>query len=512
MRINQLKVGVVFSYLAQAVSVLTGLIYTPIMLRLLGQSEYGLYQLVYSVVSYLNLLSLGFGAGYVRFYSECKADGRPDRIPRLNGMYLTVFSVIAAICLICSMLMSYKADLIFGDGLTEAELSKARVLLALMAFNIALSFINSVFSNNITVHEKFLFERGINFLHLLLNPFVTLPLLLLGGGSIAVVGVSTAFTVILLALNIIYCFKALKMRFSFKDFDFNLLKRIWSFTFFIFLIVIVDRINMSMGKVLLGRYSGTAAVAIFSVASQIYILYTNFSTAVSQMFIPRINRIVAENNGDGELSVLFARVGRIQFLILALVVSGYTLYGREFIRLWAGDEYSDSYLVGVILLVSGTIPLIQNLGLEIQKAKNLHKTAAVVYLAVAVATVFISIPLIKKYTYLGAAIGFAVSLTCGNVLFMNWHYSKRVGLDIVYFWKQLLGLIPALAISIACGWALRRFVFSGSGIVMLALNICVYCVIYALCFWIFGMNESEKNLIRVPLDMLLHRNQEDDAV
>ena len=70
MRINQLKAGVILSYTTQLIQILTGLIYTPVMLRLLGQSEYGLYQLVQSVVSYLGLLSFGFSAGYMRFYSR----------------------------------------------------------------------------------------------------------------------------------------------------------------------------------------------------------------------------------------------------------------------------------------------------------------------------------------------------------------------------------------------------------------------------------------------------------
>ena len=68
--INQRKTGVVLSYAGELVKILVSLIYTPIMLRLLGQSEYGLYQLVYSVVSYLSLLSLGFGSSYLRFYSR----------------------------------------------------------------------------------------------------------------------------------------------------------------------------------------------------------------------------------------------------------------------------------------------------------------------------------------------------------------------------------------------------------------------------------------------------------
>mgnify|MGYP000202345569 CR=1 FL=1 len=75
MKVDQKKAGVLLSYLAQIIHILSGILYTPIMLRLLGQSEYGLYQLVASVVSYLNVLSLGFGSSYMRFYSRIKKDG-----------------------------------------------------------------------------------------------------------------------------------------------------------------------------------------------------------------------------------------------------------------------------------------------------------------------------------------------------------------------------------------------------------------------------------------------------
>ena len=49
---NQLKVGVLLTYMNQFIQIVVGLVYTPIMLRLLGQNEYGLYQLVASVSLY----------------------------------------------------------------------------------------------------------------------------------------------------------------------------------------------------------------------------------------------------------------------------------------------------------------------------------------------------------------------------------------------------------------------------------------------------------------------------
>ena len=97
MKINQLKAGVILSYKTQAVSALSGLIYTPIMLKLIGQSEYGLYQLVASVVSYLGLLNFGFGSSYMRFYSRYKAKEDSDNIAKLNGMFMLIFVVIAAV-------------------------------------------------------------------------------------------------------------------------------------------------------------------------------------------------------------------------------------------------------------------------------------------------------------------------------------------------------------------------------------------------------------------------------
>lgn len=62
---NQLKAGAVLNYVIVCLNIVTGLLYTPFMLRCLGQNEYGLYSLVASVIAYLTLLDLGFGSEYI---------------------------------------------------------------------------------------------------------------------------------------------------------------------------------------------------------------------------------------------------------------------------------------------------------------------------------------------------------------------------------------------------------------------------------------------------------------
>ena len=243
---NQKKAGVIISYIGMAVNMLSGLIYTPIMLRLLGQSEYGLYQLVYSVVSYLSLLSLGFGSSYMRFYSREKARNNDEGIARINGMFLLIFCFMSIICIVCGIIMLRNIKMIFGNGLTSNEYKTASILMLLMIINLALTFPNSVFNCIITSQEKFLFQKTLSLFQYLLHPFITLPLLLAGYGSIGIVTGTTLLTVSVLISNVYYCLKKIHSQFCFSNLQFSQLTEMWVFTFFIFLNQIVDQINWSI--------------------------------------------------------------------------------------------------------------------------------------------------------------------------------------------------------------------------------------------------------------------------
>lgn len=504
MHINQRKAGVILSYAGEIVKILVNLVYTPIMLRLLGQSEYGLYQLVYSVVSYLSLLSLGFGSSYLRFYSRYKAQNDEDGVAKLNGMFILIFCSISVICILCGTVMVRNIRTIFGTGLTESEYATAKVLMELLIINLALTFPNSVFNCSITAHEKFLFQKLLILLQNLFSPFLTLPLLIMGYGSIGMVSVTTLLTFVLLISNMFYCFKKLHVRFAFHGLKISLFKEMWVFTFFIFLNQIIDQINWSVDKFLLGRFAGTTAVAVYGVGGQINTLYLQFSSSVSNVFVPKINRIVAETNDNTELTTLFTKVGRIQFIVLGLILTGFVFFGMPFVNLWAGEGYGASYAVALLLIIPVTVPLIQNLGIEIQRAKNMHKARAVVYLAIAIANVFISIPLIKFFGPEGAALGTAISLFAGNIIFMNWYYHARIGMNMFYFWKEIAKFIPALIAPCVVGIAIMKFV-NITGLVKLGVFAVVYAAVYGLSMYFFGMNEEEKQLVMGPIRKILRK-------
>jgi len=139
--INQLKAGAVLAYISMGLGYVISIIYTPIMLRLLGQSEYGLYNLVASVVAYLGILNFGFGSAYMRYYSRYKVQEDKEKIATLNGMFLIIFFVIGLVAVTAGTILALNTETIFGNKLNSTELVKSKILMMILVINLAISFL-----------------------------------------------------------------------------------------------------------------------------------------------------------------------------------------------------------------------------------------------------------------------------------------------------------------------------------------------------------------------------------
>lgn len=498
MSLNQLKTGAILSYISMGVGYIVSLIYTPIMLRLLGQSEYGLYNLVASVVAYLGVLNFGFSSAYMRYYTRYKVKEESSKIHSLNGMFLIIFSLIGLVAVIAGSILALNTNIIFGSELTESELDKAKILMMILVVNLGISFPSIIFNAHITANEKFIFQKIVQMVKIILNPFIVLPALIMGYGSIGMVIASTLLNILIEFINIIYCIRKLKMKFSFRQFDFKLMKEMTVFSSFIFINLIVDQINWNVDKFILGRFHGTVSVAVYGLAAQLNTYYLSIATVISNVFIPRVHRLVSKSTNDLELTDLFTKIGRIQFIILTLISSGLVFFGKPFINLWAGNSYNDSYPILLLLTIPLTIPLIQTIGIEIQRAKNMHQFRSWVYLFIALINILVSIPLAKMYAGIGAAAGTAGSLIIGNGLLMNWYNHHKVGLDMKYFWKQIFRIVPALIAPILTGIVGNK-VFDLYNIKYFLAYGVFYVIVFGISMWLVGINEYEKNLISKPI-------------
>lgn len=491
---NQIKSGVILSYIAQIIQILISLIYTPIVLKLLGQNEYGLYQLASSIIGYLSILNVGFGSAYLRYANKYVRDNDEDGFNRLNGLFLIIFLITAGITLMAGAVLTINARVVFGNNLSNAEIYTAKILLGIMTINLAVGLLDSVFSSIQTFHEKFIFMKGLLILQTIFNPFIALPLMLLGYGSVGMVVATTLITVIKFIVDICFCIRKLKVKFVFNKLDWKLFFSMGSYTFFIFLNSIIKQINWSVDKLLIGRIIGTGAVAIYGIGSTINNIYMNCANAISNIFVPKVNHLILVDDDTGKSNELFTKIGRFQFYILSLILIEFIFFGKVFIKLWAGYDYELAYYVALILMIADFVPKIQVIGVHIQRAKNRHRVRSIVFIGIAVINVLISIPLIKYYGVVGASFGTLICIVVGDWIWMNWYYHTRLDIDVISYWKSMAKNLPSLLPCILLGFVANRFLLANN-IISLVLNVLAVLLAYIISVWFLALKKEEKEQV-----------------
>ena len=501
---NQRKVGTLLSYLHIFLSNTIAILYTPYMLQMMGQSEYGLTGTASSFVSYLSILSFGIGGAYLRFNARYRVANDREGEKRLNGMFLVVFACLAGLVLIGGLGCVALAGRLVQDTFTSSELFKLRVILLLLTVNMMVAFVGNVVTMALQSYEKFLVLRITTLAACILTPIVNIVALKMGGRAVALTAISLAISILCYMAYFFYARKVIRLEFSFKGFQKDVLKEIFIFSGFLFLNSITDQITFSTDNIVLGAVQGTTAVAIYAVGANFRGYFQQFASAVSGVFAPSVNLLIAKNRRIEEIDDLFIRVGRIQFYIVAVILLGYLSIGQSFVRMWAGEEYSDAYYIGLLLMLSVVVPSFQSIGLEIQKAFNKHQARSVVYFLIALMNIALTIPCARRWGGIGAAAATLITTFLGYVVFMNYYYWKHVGLNIPAFWSAIASTLPGMLVPSVAGYLINRLWIIDSFLEVL-LAAMVICVLFVVSVWMFSMTEYERNLFKQPIKKLLHK-------
>lgn len=489
---KNLRVSILLSYMSMFLGIIVSMLYTPFMLRHLGQQQYGLYNMAASVISYLNLFDLGLGNAVVRYSTKYRIDNKYKEAEYLYGMFITIFGIISAVTLMLGAILIVNVQNIYTVSTGETGIYQLRIIMTIMVISLAISFPGSVYGSIITSYEEFTFLKITGMISTILNPLVMIPLLIYGYRAVALSVVALILNVLLILVNCIYVHTKLKIKVRFGKCDKNLLKEISRYSAFIFLGSIVDQLYWNTDKIILGIVSGESAVAVYSVGSQIHTYFQQFSWSISNVFFPRITKMVTEESKEA-LYGFFLKVGRIQYFVLFLIYTGFFIFGMEFIKWWAGEEYKTSYYIAMIVISGAIIPLIQNMGVHIVQAMNMHAFRSVCYFCIAVVNAVSSYFVAYKWQGIGCAVCTYLSLLVGHGVAMNWFYKCKVGLNIGDFWKNI-AIITMKYLPLICGVTVLNQWFVTTNICFLVVKILLYTMGYCVIGYVWCMNMSEKEL------------------
>ena len=503
---SQLKIGIVLNYINIILGNLIPVFYTPIMLSLLGQEEYGLYKLSSSVTSYLSLISLGIGSAVVRYLIKAREEEGKEAEERVLGLFVIIFHVISAAALLIGTVLAFNLGRFYGQSLSVMELARMKVLVLIMVCNTALSFSQTPYASAVNAHEQFVFLQFANILTTCIGPIANLVALYLGFASIGMAISSLLIGLSCRVAYFAYVRKHMHLRAKYDHLPLHLIKEILLFSFWVFLANIVSQLYNATDTILIGAIPAlaTAGVAVYSVGNTFNSIVFSLSTGMSSLLTPKANKMVFQSASNQELTDLCIRVGRIQCLIISLVVSGFIAFGKPFIFFYVGETYFDAYWVAVLMMVPNMIPLVQSMCLSIITAQNQHRFRSIVYLVIAIMNVIGTWILMQHFGVIGAAFMTGFALILGTGFTMNWYYHKKTGLDMIRFWKSVgrIYIIPVIMCIITKGIS---SVVDFYNLQVMLVGIVLYTLIYCVLNWKMVMNEYEKDLIRKPFQRYIER-------
>lgn len=487
---NQIRIGAVLSYISILLTFAVGLIYTPILIRWLGQTDYGIYSIILAFASYLSLMDLGVGNAIVRYIARNKAIGDSKKESDLIGQFLKFFFVISVLTMTIGIIIAIKTSDIFQSSITGSDIMTAQVMIIVLTINFAVSFPLNVYSAVLQAYERFVFLKMSAIVRIVAVPVLTLIVLGLGGRLISMTVITTTVNIIILVIGYVYCKRIIGIKVTFSPIEKDLKKEILVYAFFIFLTTIADKIYWQTDQVLLGILENPSVVAIYAVAIQFVMIFMTLSIAFSSLFLPKVSRLVTENNHRDKLNFLFINVSRIQFFVLALAFSGFILFGQEFLIFWAGPSYEQAYIIVIILMIPFFFDLVQNVGLVILQAKGLYIFRTVSLVVCSILNIIISIPVIENYGSIGTAITTAIFVAVGNVILLNFYFHYKVGLNMKLFWSNIarimvpLLFLGALVYKIKLNFDLKPM--------ELVISMFLYLILYSITTYLFCLNSAEK--------------------
>lgn len=498
---SQLRIGAVLSYINMAIGTLIPMFYTPIMLELLGQSEYGLYKLSSSVTSYLSLISFGIGSAMVRYFTKYRTEGDKEGEENIFGLFNIIFMIISVLTLVAGIVITFCLEPIYGDALASGEqVFKLRVLVMVLSVTTALNFLCSPYTSVVTSHEKFLFLQIINIILTVMMPVVNLIALFIGFKSIGLAVSSLCVTIIVQLAYIIYVRKSVNMKPRYDNMPKFLVKEILIFSFWIFVANIVNQLYNTTDTLIIGAIPAlaTIGVAIYNVGVTFNSMMTNFSLGILNVLTPKVNGMVFSGKNNTALTDLMIRIGRLQCYIVSIVCTGFIAFGQPFIKLWAGEGYEEAYWVAIVTMIPACIPLMQNVAMSVIIAQNKHRFRSLTYLFIAIVNVVGTVLCVNQFGIIGAAVVTGIANIIGQGFIMNWYYWKKIGLEIPRFWKSVvyMFIIPIALCTITL--VISNFISFDSWL-LLFTGIVIYTVLFVLLNWFIIMNDYEKDIFRGPI-------------
>lgn len=487
--------GVALSYLNTVLNMGCGFFMSSFLVKMLGDTEYGLYQMVAAFVSYLVLLEFGTGTAMTRNICRCRAENMDMETIQRNISTIWSISVLLAFLITAAAVVFYSEIGNIYRNLSDSQVTYAQRIMAFQAVYLILSFLSSTLNGIVLGFEEYSIGSVISIVKLLSRTGLLICIISKYRYAIAIAIVDMVVSLAVGCYLTVFCMRNFQISFSMRMFDWKVFRETLPLCVAMFIQVLVNQANSSVDQFVIGIKLTPEAVAYYSIGLFFYSAFSSLTTVPITMYGPQIISDITRRVDEDVLMAHLITPSRLITLIGTTVLCGFVVAGRQFIALFYGNDYIVAWYVAIIIMVPMMINMSSGVLINVLDALNKRMVRSYVLLFTTVANILLTVVLIDIWGIIGACAATALCTFVGQVVIMSIYYAKKMKIRIMYlYYKAYDGiLIPQL---IATGIAFLIGARINSTLLSFAIScfcyLCIFCALYVL----FGMQSQEKHICR----------------
>jgi len=401
------------NWTAFASTLLAGFLMSPFLVGHLGDSVYGVWVLLGSLVGYLGLLDFGLTPSIVKFVAEYRARADQKALNRLVTGSFVVYSLMGLVSLGFSFAVALNFNTLFNTPLSYRTAAAVAILAGI---NLALGFPAAVFVGVVRGYQRYDLDATITSVMILCRSALFVFFTLKGYGIIGLAITTFTFDMVRLLFLVRWAFKLNpNIRIAREYFDTSQLRQLFGYSVFVFMISCAKQMIFFTDSIVIGMFLSTSSVTAFFIAGRLVSYLRLLVEEMVGVLAPTTSDLDARNDHEGICELLI--ISTKYMLLIALPVSAvFFVMGDTFISLWMGPQYAGSALILTILTVGTLANLMEMPAYTILLGRGKHSIVAWFTSAQAIANLALTLLLVKPYGIVGVALGSAIPMLISTLV------------------------------------------------------------------------------------------------
>lgn len=483
--------NVVVMWLAFAFNVGVSFFLSPFIVHRLGNTAYGIWVLLGSLVGYMGLLDLGVRGAVMRYVARYHARHEDEEAGRIASAGLVIFGATGLVALCVSAVVAVLLDRIFHVPADIVPVARAVVLIG--GLNIATSLISGVFGGTVAAMQRFDLSSVTDIVVGTIRTAAIVGALYAGAGLLGLALAQLGCTVLQGSIQYAITRRLYpQLRLQWHGVDRSRILTIMTFSIFSSLLQVSGLLIFSADSIVIGTYLPVATITFFAIAASLTDYTRAILSAISQTITPRASSLEGVGATVELERVVVGTAALATFIALPITLT-FIVRGHSFLALWMGSSYADrSGRILVILAVALSFAAARQVIGGATIGMNRHRQLVPFYLAEGVINVGASLYWVRSMGIDGVALGTAVPNLVTTLLVIPWLVRRLLGTRLrdvwMRFWlRPLAALLPFLAMTyvVEHTWAAHSLLAFFAGVVA-ALPLAAAGV------WFIGFSGSER--------------------